>query len=175
MESILELTTPRKLHDSGLHQYHLSVERRDDIYDAVAMAEFDRQLQIYYYVPFASCPEVTDWIHKNITTASAPWFNASFTNWATKLAQGLRQGVRTDKDLNASEAQVMGMLRKGFPITDPNDYVMALEYYVEASWKRNAQNPGSASFKKGAIRPESCFGTSFTCSITIFTIMADRC
>ena len=49
----------------------------------------------------------------------------------------------------SGEQQIMRILRQGFPITQPNDYIQALDYYRQVSWIHTG--PG---YKKGYLPAE---------------------
>ena len=79
---------------------------------------------------------MTVWIEKDISTASITRFHASFISYCFRLARSLPADSENWSRLSDGERQVMSMLRSGFPVTDPVEYIKALEFYKAQSWSR---------------------------------------
>lgn len=95
-------------------------------------------LELYYYVPLSEHHNITTWIEKNISGCE-PWqFNLCFTKYAARLLTHFRDGSSNANISSDGEVGVTNTLTHGFPNTNAEDYIAALEWYRGSTWALKA-------------------------------------
>lgn len=121
------------------------------------VSSFVSPSEIYYFVPKASCPLITQWIETNVSVKACN-FHGSFINWAIRFAQEVSKGTKLVAEMGDEEQQLYHLLRDGFPVTDPSEYAIALQYHLKNVFMRGMKSgptgPPSFDYSRGHIKPE---------------------